>query len=55
MTESKTYERIPRQQAADIATKSLRNAGYAESHVEVMARNMVEAQAQECHSMGSIA
>ncbi|SFH12453.1 Malate/lactate/ureidoglycolate dehydrogenase, LDH2 family [Palleronia marisminoris] len=52
MTESRPYERIPRQHAADIATKILGGAGYSQAHVEVMARNMVEAQAQECHSHG---
>lgn len=52
MTESQPFERIPRQRGSDIATKILGGVGYSQAHVEVMARNMVEAQAQECHSHG---
>lgn len=48
----KTYERIPHQQAADLATTILTKSGYSEAHVSVMAQNMLDAQAQECHSHG---
>ncbi|RJE89382.1 Ldh family oxidoreductase [Paracoccus onubensis] len=52
MMNSKTYERITRQRAADLAAAILTKAGFSAAHVSVMAQNMLDAQAQECHSHG---
>lgn len=49
---NKTYERITHRHATDLATTILTRAGYSDAHVAVMARNMLDAQAQECHSHG---
>lgn len=38
--------------AMDIAQAILASAGFTAPHIEVMARNMLDAQAQECHSHG---
>ncbi|SES19446.1 Malate/lactate/ureidoglycolate dehydrogenase, LDH2 family [Tranquillimonas rosea] len=46
------YERIPRERAVEIAETALRKAGFSTAHRRAMTRNMVEAQAQECHSHG---
>ena len=50
--DNKTYERITHQHAGDLATIILSKAGYSEAHITVMAQNMLDAQAQECHSHG---
>lgn len=50
--EEKSYERITHARAVEIATNILDKAGYSKDHAESMIENMVEAQAQECHSHG---
>lgn len=50
--ESQGYRRIPRDAAAALAGRILAGAGFSAAHVAVMAANMLDAQAQECHSHG---
>ncbi len=50
--EEKSYERISHARGVKLATKILAKAGYSAAHASSMIENMVEAQAQECHSHG---
>ncbi len=50
--EENSYERITRERATELASKILTKAGYSQDHAQSMADNMIEGQAQECHSHG---
>lgn len=47
-----SYTHITSEEAQSLAHTILADAGYSPEHVEVMAQNMILAQAQECHSHG---
>ena len=46
------YTYITKMDAEELAHKILTGAGYSADHVQIMAQNMILAQAQECHSHG---
>lgn len=46
------YREISWNDAENLAQTVLASAGFTAPHIEVMARNMLDAQAQECHSHG---
>ncbi len=52
MNEMSSFQRISRERGVELATKILARAGYSDDHASIMIENMVEAQAQECHSHG---